>query len=143
MLLVKKRELQRINHAAHGINNSSGKEPAESGMRQNPPQRAEHGNAGPAQGKLNHRGKPFRAGNPEGFQRHAKESDSPYGSQKGIAGFTAKDNQADRRVGAGNQHKNHHVVQLAENAQGFPGEIQRVVGCAGAVEQYHADTEDT
>ena len=87
----------------------------------------------PAHGNINHRRKPFRTGYPEGFYEHPYQGNTPNQSQKGVAQFSSKNNQADRSIGACDQHKNHHMVYPFKNLQFFSAQIHAVVGGACSV----------
>lgn len=56
--------------------------------------------------------------------------------------MTAKNDEAYRRIGTGNQHKDHHVIDSLEDAQALAGDIDCVIGGAGAVKQNHTDDKD-
>lgn len=55
--------------------------------------------------------------------------------QKCVAHPSAKDNQTDRCVGSGDQHKDHHMVYLPENTERPASDIQRMIGGAGTVKK--------
>ena len=124
VLSVKNGKLQGIDHTADGIDDAACKKPAEGGMREHVPERSEDAETYPPHGNINNGRKPFRTGDPAGLQDHAKESDSPDHGKKRITQLPAKDDQADRRVGACNQHKDHHMIDFAENAQRSAADIQ-------------------
>ena len=139
---IKQRKLQRIDDSACCVNDTSGQEPEESGSTKCIQQPSEDKHTYPSHGNIDDGRKPFGAGNPTGFHQHARDGDAPDQSQQGVAHVASQHDQAYRRVGAGDEHEDHHMVQLAEDAQIPPGQIHRVVSGAGAVEQYHAGHED-
>ena len=139
---IEQGELQGVDDPAHGIDDATCQQPQEGRRGQGVEEPAEHQHADPAHGDVDRRGEPFGTGDPEGLDQHPRQGDAPDQSQQGISQLPAQHDQADRRIGSGNQHEDHHMVQLAEDAQIPPGQIHRVVSGAGAVEQYHAGHED-
>lgn len=134
-------KLQRIDHTPRGIDEAAGQQPEKSSCRQGAQQLAEHQDAHPAHGNINHRGKPFGTGDPEGFDQHASDGDAPHQGKQGVARCASQHDQAYRRVGSGNQHKYHHMVNFAEELQARARQVHTVIGGAGAVEQDHAEHE--
>ncbi len=140
---IKKGELQGIDDASNGINDASGQQPQECSRGKSVQKLPEHQDAYPAHGDIDDGGKPFGTGDPAGLDDHAGQSDAPDQSQQSVAQVASQHNQAHRGVGACDQHEDHHMIHLAENAKSFSGEIDRVVGGAGAVQQDHAYHENS
>ena len=113
---VKKRELQCIYDPADCVNNPTGEQPAKGSSRQAMDDRTEYKDTDPAHGNIDHGGKPFRAGDPAGFQDHAEQGKTPDNGKQGVTKLPTKDSQADRGIGTGDQYKNHHVINLTEDA---------------------------
>lgn len=82
---IKDRQLECIDDAAHGINDSSGKKPQESAFGKRVPECAEDAQTYPAHGNIDNGRKPLRAGDPAGFDDHAGDGDAPYHGQQGVA----------------------------------------------------------
>ena len=53
------------------------------------------------------------------------------------AGAWLQHQQAYRRVGSGDQHKNHHMVNFLKNFQFFPSTVYRMVQGTGSVQKNH------
>ena len=140
---VKQRQLQRVNNTAHRVNDAARQQPAKSRRRQGIQNLRKRQYAYPAHGDIQHRGKPFRAGNPEQLQDNARDGDAPYDGAEGISHLAAQHNQAHRRVGACDEHKNHAVIDFPQDAVRPLGQIQRVISGAGRVQQNHADDKNT
>ena len=135
---IEYRQFQCIDHPADGVDDAAGKEPQETGQRQRFPQAAKDENADPAHGDVYERGKPFGAGDPDGFDQDTYSSDAPYYCKQCVADLTAEDDEADRCVGAGYEHEDHHVINLAEKLQPAAGQIHGVVGGTGTIQKNHA-----
>ena len=131
---IEQGKLQGVDNAARRINESSCQQPQEGGGAQRIQQPAEDQHAYPTHGDINNGGKPFGTGNPAGFHQHARNRNPPDQGQHGVAHVAAQHDQAYRCVGAGDENKNHHMVQLAENTQVPSGEVYGVIGGACAVE---------
>ncbi len=127
VLGIKDRQLQRINDAADRINDAAGEQPEESGERKRMQQLSEYENADPSHCNVDDRGKPFRTGDPAGLDCHADKRDAPDNGKKRIAEPAAEYDQADRRVGACDQHKDHHMIDFAKYAQRPAGDVDGVV----------------
>ncbi len=111
---VKEWQFQGIDYAADGVNNAAPKEPEEAGQRQGLPKTAEYEYTDPSHGNIDEGGKPFGAGDPEGFDQDSCDRNSPYGGKQCIAYLATEDDETDRGVGAGYQHKDHHVIDFAK-----------------------------
>ena len=59
-----------------------------------------------------------------------------------IPGLSRNGNQAHRGIGAGNQYEDAHVVQTFQPMVANFIQIKCVIGCAGAVQQNHAQHEN-
>ena len=70
---VKQRQLQRVDNTAHRVNDAARQQPAKSRRRQGIQNLRKRQYAYPAHGDIQHRGKPFRAGNPEKLQDNARD----------------------------------------------------------------------
>lgn len=112
---VEHRQLQRVDHAAHGVDDAAGQQPAEGAARQGVDEAFEGDHADPAHGDVDHGGKPFGAGNPYGVDDHAHDGDGPHQAKEQPAGFVAQHQQADGGVGSGDEDEDHHVIHLAQN----------------------------
>ncbi len=119
VLGIENRKLQRVNDSADGVDDATAQKPQECGEGKGIQQLTEYKYADPAHCNVNDGGEPFGAGNPKCFDSHSYKGDSPYHCKEGIAQVSAQHHQTDGSVGAGNQHENHHMVQLAENTKGF------------------------
>ena len=112
MFRIEDRQLQGIDDTAHGVDDAAGQQPEKSGRGQSFQQRPEYQDTYPAHGNIDHGGKPFRAGDPAGFQDHAEQGKTPDNGKQGVTKLPTKDSQADRGIGTGDQYKNHHVVNF-------------------------------
>ena len=114
MLCIEDRQFQGVDDSAYGVDDPAGKEPEECVSRQCVPQRAENGETCPPHGDIEDGRKPFRAGDPADVDNHSGDGDTPYCGEQRIAESVSQNDETDRCVGAGDQHEDHHVIQLAE-----------------------------
>ena len=133
MSVVKQGKFQRIDNPSHRINNSPGQEPQESAFGQRIPQLAEYKHTDPSHGNVNHGRKPFGTGDPAGIDEHTDDGDAPHKSQERISLAAAQHDETYRRVGTGDQNKDHHMVYFPENAQSPSFQIDCVIGGACTV----------
>jgi len=112
---VEDRQLQRVDHAADGVDDTAGQQPCKGGRRESRNDLADRHDAHPAHRDVDHGGEPLRAVDPEGVDDDAHDGDAPYQGQHPVAGLISEDDQAHRRVGSGDQDEDHHVVDLPEN----------------------------
>ena len=68
---IKKWELQRVDHAAHGVDDAACKEPEKRGERQRRVQGLDREDHDPSHADVENGGDPFRAGHPEKLKEHA------------------------------------------------------------------------
>ena len=59
-----------------------------------------------------------------------------------VTGAISENDQADRRIGSGDQDKDHHMVDLPENLVYMLGNIKGMVDGAGRVKKDHADDKN-
>ena len=112
--VVEDRELQRVDHAADGVDVAPGKEPSELGGRQVIQNLAECKHAYPAHADVEHRRHPFRTVDPEAFDDDSGDRDAPYKSEKGKTGPAVQHQKAHRGVASCDQYEDHHVVDLLQ-----------------------------
>ena len=139
---IEQGELQRIDYATHCIDDTACQKPQKGCGTQGIEKASEYQHTYPSHGDINDGGKPFGAGDPAKFDEHTDQCDSPDESQQGIAQIAAQNDEAHGGVGTGDEHEDHHVVQFAEDAQVFSGQVYTVVCGAGALEQNHARHKD-
>lgn len=85
---------------------------------------------------------PFRTGDPAGFDEDADSGDGPDDETHQRAYAVTERHHAERRVGSGDQDKNHEMVHFLQNPVDPGGNIKGMIECAGGVEQDHAGDED-
>lgn len=112
---VEERQLQRIDHAADGVDDSSGQQPSKCCRRQGVDNLAEGQYTYPAHGDVNDGGEPLGTGDPAGLDDDTGQSDSPDKSQHTPSGSVTQHYHAYRCIGSGNQDENHHMVNLAKH----------------------------
>ena len=112
---VEQWKLQCINDTSDGVNDTAGQEPVKGSRSQGCDDGFEGCEANPAHGNVDHRGKPFRTVDPDGIDDDTDDRDGPDERQKAVSDRIAKDDQADRSVGAGDQNEDHHMVDLFEH----------------------------
>lgn len=139
---VEKRQFQCINDTADCVDESADEKPPERRGRKclNNPGECKY--TDPAHGDIKHRGKPFWAGNPTGFDDDSDHCDGPHQSKQCPTGPISQNYHTDRCISAGDQDKDHHMVDFAQ----YPVDVGRDVKCmvngAGCVQQYHTADED-
>lgn len=52
----------------------------------------------------------------QAFRIMPEQGKTPNDGKQGVTKLPAKDSQADRGIGTGDQYKNHHVINLTEDA---------------------------
>ena len=109
---VEEWELQCIYDATDGVNDTAGKEPVKSARSQGSNNALDRSEANPAHGDIDHRREPFRTVDPESIDHDADDRDEPDQCQKAIANGISKDDQTDRSISAGDQYKDHHMIDL-------------------------------
>lgn len=88
VLAVKDRELQRVDHTAHGVDDASCEEPSE-GCRGHVVQDLGEGEyAGPSHPDIEDGGDPFWTVYPEGFDQDACDRNRPYDREEDNPGFS-------------------------------------------------------
>lgn len=110
---VEQGKLQRINDAAHGVDDPSCQQPSEgcAGKTGNDLGKSDY--AGPSHGNIENGGEPFRAGNPAGFHDDAEQCDTPHQSAEHITGSASQHDQADGGIGACDQNEDHHMINFS------------------------------
>lgn len=135
---VKNGQLQRVDHAAHRVDDTARKKPQEGAAGQRVPQGAEYAKAYPSHGDVDEGRKPLRASDPADIDDHADDGDPPYDGKQRVAEPVAQNDETDGCVGTGNQNKDHHVVQLAKYFQNIIFYGDAVVKSAGSIKRDHA-----
>lgn len=141
MSCIEDRKLQRVDDSSDGIDNSARHQPCKGRGWKRFYQRNHHKDTEPAHGDIDEGGKPFGAGNPEHFNQDADSGCSPYKRQKGISDRIPQCDDADGRIAACNQNKNHHMIHLPQNLIGLFRNIKGVVNGACSIEENHAECE--
>ena len=139
---IEKWELQGINHASCSVNNAPGQKPEKGGHAEGIQQFSKHKHTDPSHCDVDQGGKPFGTGDPTGLDDHAAQSNAPDQGKQGVAKPASQHDETDRGVGAGNQYKDHHVIQLAEDPEIFSRQVYGVISGAGPIQQDHAGDED-
>ena len=135
-------QLEGVDHSADGVKQSSGQKPEESGGRKVGINRGQDGNAEPAHSDVHHGRDQFRTGHPEEFEQHSQCGHNPNRDEEPGSGLSRNGNQAYRGIGAGNQYEDAHVVQAFQAMVPNFIQIKCVIGCAGTVQQNHAQHEN-
>ena len=112
MFRIEDRQLQGIDDTAHGVDDAAGQQPAELCGAQVVPQLREGQDADPAHADIQHGGYPFGAVDPEQLEDHAGGGDAPDQREQHFADALPQREHAHRRIAAGDQHEDHHVVDL-------------------------------
>ena len=115
VFLVEDRQLQGVDHAAHGVDDATRQKPSEGLARKGRDDLSKGEHADPAHGNVDQGRKPLGAGNPQRVDEDAHGGNAPYQCQKEPAGAVAQNQHADRRVGPGDQDKDHHMICLAQH----------------------------
>ena len=123
--VIKEGQLQGIDHAAHGVDNAACQEPAECSGRHIVQDLGEGKDAGPAHPDIEDGGYPFRAVDPKCFDQYACNRDRPHNGQEDDPGLSFQDDEADRGIAAGDEHGDHHMVDLFQDSVYF----RRYVKC--------------
>ena len=116
MFRIENRHFQCIDNTADCIDDASCEKPSESRFGQCVKDLGECQHTQPPHADVDYRRKPLRAGDPAGFQDHAEQGKTPDNGKQGVTKLPTKDSQADRGIGTGDQYKNHHVINLTEDA---------------------------
>lgn len=112
MAVIEDGQLQGIDDAADGVDDAAGQQPAELCGAQVVPQLREGQDADPAHADIQHGGYPFWAVDPEQLEDHAGGGDAPDQREQHFADALPQREHAHRRIAAGDQHEDHHVVDL-------------------------------
>ncbi len=139
---IEKRKLQSVNDAADRIDDAAGQQPGKLCDRQCVKQLGEGKDACPSHGDIQDGRNPFRTVNPKQLQDASQKGDAPYGNQHERTGHAREHQQADRCVTAGNQNKDHHMIDLFADTVGPFRCIESVVASACTVQGDHAQCED-
>ena len=143
MASVEDRKLQCVNNAADGIDDASDKQPEEGFSGKTVENLCECQDTGPSHTDIEQGRNPFRAVDPEGFEKNSEDSNTPDDSKQGISEGPANSDQADRCIRSCNKDGNHHMVKFFQTFIDFFINIQRVIKCTGSVEQQHTYNKDT
>ena len=109
---VKKREPQRIDDAAYGVEEPAGQQPGKGRVAQGVNELTKYGEAGPSHRDIYNRRNIFRTGHPAELEEHTGCCDTPYSYEKRISGIRCEHEQAYRRVGACDQDEDHQEPGL-------------------------------
>lgn len=139
---VKERKFQRVDDAACGIQDSAGKQPEESRTRKCLQELTEDGETCPSHRHIDDRRDIFGASHPEQLEQHSDDCDCPDADEQPVAVVWVQHEDTDRRVGARNQDKDHHVIQLLKHPQPFAAQVHRVIEGACGIQQDHAGDKD-
>ncbi len=139
---VEKGQLERIDDAADGIDDTAGYKPEKSCARQGSDQRNHGEDTEPSHGDVDQRRKPFWTGDPESFDQDSGDGGSPDQKKERITDGIPQRDHTDRCITSGDQDKDHHMIDFAKNAVNFLGYVQRMIDGARAVEQDHAEREN-
>ncbi len=121
---IKYRKLQGINHAADGIDDTSGQQPVEGFSRQGTEYLRKGQQTYPAHADVQDGRHPFWAGDPEGFEYDSQQSDAPDQRQHTVAQGSADGDKAYRGVGSGNEDEDHHMVHFFQTFVYFIVNVQ-------------------
>lgn len=110
--IIKERQLQCVDNAACGINNAPGQEPAECRGRHIVEDLSESQDTGPAHPNVENGRYPFRTVYPECLDQNARDSNRPHNGKQDDPGLSFENDEADRSIASGDQHRDHHVVDL-------------------------------
>ncbi len=139
---VEQWKLQCINDTSDGVNDPAGQEPVECTGSQRGDNGFDGCQAYPTHGDVDHGRKPFWTVDPDGVNDDTDDRNEPDESQKAVADRIAKDDQTDRSVGACDQNKDHHMVDLFEHFVDMFRDIEGMINGAGSIKQDHADDEN-
>ena len=114
MSAVEQRQLQRIDHAADGVDDPACKQPSESGRGEIGEQLGECQHTGPSHADVKYGRYPFRAEDPEGLDQDAGDGDAPHDGEQYNAEPPLKCDQAHRGVASCDQDGDHHMIDLLE-----------------------------
>ena len=79
---VEQRKLQRVDHAADGVDDPACKQPSESGRGEIAEQLGECQHTGPSHADVKHGRYPFRAEDPEGLDQDTGDGDAPHDGEQ-------------------------------------------------------------
>ena len=113
--VIENRKFQRINHASHRIDNTSCQKPSESRRGHVIENLSKSQYTGPSHSDIKNGRYPLGAIYPERFDQNSGNRNRPYDGQKNQPRLPFQDNQANRRITACNQYRNHHVINLFQN----------------------------
>lgn len=137
--LFQQRKLQRVNHSAHGIDDSSGQKPYECLKRKCKVDITKSKDTQPAHSDIENGGEPFRTGNPEQFEDDACQGNSPDQDKQTQSLGSAENHDTYRCVGTGNEDENHTVVDFFQLFICAWAKIKGMVGSAGAIQKNHTE----
>ena len=115
MPVVEKRQLQRVDDAAHRIDDTAGKEPAErrGGHVVEDLRKCQY--TGPAHSDIEDGRDPLRAVYPECLDEDACDGDAPYDGEEDDARSPLQHDKAYRRVASRDEHGDHHVIDFLKD----------------------------
>ena len=142
MMMVEQRQLQRIDHTADRIDDASGEQPGELRGTQGVQQLWQREDAQPSHRDVEDGRDPLRTIDPEELQDAAQKGDAPDDRQhRQTAPFSQRE-QADRRIAAGDEDEDHHVVDLLAQCVGAFAGIKGVVTGACGIQPGHRQRKD-
>ena len=139
---VKYRQLQSVEDTADGVNDAAGQKPSEGCRRERCHQRLEDQNTCPAHGDIDNGAYPVRAVDDKYLKSDADKSGRPDEKEKRDTAASRQSQQADRRVGTGNEDEDHSVVNAAKQQVHLGGNVQRVIEAAGAIKKNHTSDKN-
>ena len=80
-------------------------------------------------------------GDPQQLEQNASQRHRPYLDKKPQPAHVRQGDGADGGIGPGNEHKDHHMVQLFQNAVAAVRQIEGMIGGAGGVQRRHGQHE--
>src|SRR5699024_3051098 len=135
---VKDRKLQRVDDAAHSVNDSACQQPSECCGGHIVQDLGEGQYAGPAHSDIEYGGDPLRTVNPERLDQNPCDGDRPYNGEQDNSRLSLQDNQAYRSVTSGDQHGDHHMIDLLQYCIDFFRNIKCMVGRTCRIQQDQA-----
>src|SRR5918992_5663343 len=127
-----------VDHRTDGIGDSSCHQPQDSGDRRGLYQGAQGDKCEVSHSKIGASRKPDRGIQEEKLKGDTSEGDEPYGDEQPQPEPAIEGNQRDRGVGAGNQEIDGDVIQSAQDSKWPLGKGERVIECAGGVQENQA-----
>ena len=142
VLPVKNREFQRVDDTAYSVDDAPCQKPSECRRRQGVQDLCECQHAGPAHADIQDRRYPLGTVYPERLQDNAQNGDAPNNGEQDNAGPVLEDQEADGRVAACYENKDHHVIYFFQDGVHFFGTVECVVCGAGRIEKDQAHRVD-